>query len=110
MVTITKPASCLRKSATSRACVPIGPTRAISANVRGARRQRCAVAGRGRVDDHEVVGLGLRVPAPALDELPQLRHRDQLAAARRGGDQRRERADRISSSASCAAAASPAIP
>ena len=58
IVTITKPASCLRKSATSRAWRADRPdARDLGERARRAQ-QRGAVAGRGRVDDDEVVGLG----------------------------------------------------
>ena len=46
---------------------------------------RDAVAGRGRVDDDEVVGVGAGGAAVELGELPELADRQQLAHAGRGG-------------------------
>ena len=56
---------------------------------RGQHRE--AVAGGGRVDDHEVVGAVVAVPALELGELEDLRDRDHLARARRRRDEVLER-------------------
>ena len=53
-----------------------------------------AVAGRGRVEDDEVVGLGARRAAVVLRQLPHLADRQQLAHARRRGREVAERAAR----------------
>ena len=62
----------------------------------GARRAQHgdAVAGGGRVEDDEVVGLGARRAAVVLRELPDLADRQQLAHARRRGREVAERAAR----------------
>ena len=59
----------------------------------GVRRgqHREAVAGGRRVDDHEVVGAVVAVPALELGELEDLRDRDHLARARRRRDEVLER-------------------
>ena len=91
--------------------------RTASRYVRGAPSIADPVAGRGRVDDHQVVGRVLLAAALELGHLPRLADRDELARARGGGgevvedpvgeEQRRRaaasRADpaRYSSSASC---------
>ena len=49
------------------------------------------MAGGGRVDDHEVVGAVVAVPALELGELEDLGDRDHLARPRRGGDEVLER-------------------
>jgi hypothetical protein len=53
-----------------------------------------AVAGRGRVEDDEVVGLGAGRAAVVLRELPHLAYGQQLAHARRGGGEVAEGAAR----------------
>ena len=53
-----------------------------------------AVAGGGRVEDDEVVGLGARRAAVLLRQLPDLADRQQLAHARRRGREVAERAAR----------------
>ena len=64
------------------ACVAIGPTRATFANVFGRLEEADSVAGRGSVEDHEVVRLARLDLALVERELPHLADGHQLAKAR----------------------------